>query len=265
MAFFEVKLRSEVLGMGASVDVVIPQKPSRGNIGISSAETGDTFPTLFLLHGMSDDQTIWHRRTSIERYADEHGIAVVMPTTNLGWYTDMHFGYRWRTYIGEELPRLLRSFFPGMSDKREDTYLSGNSMGGYGSLALAFTYPETFSIAAPLSGAFDPEHMYDPNHPENTYIFDMFGPIDEYYGSKNDLFALAEKVKESGAPMPEIYIGCGTEDGLITVNRKMRDHLTSLGYDVTYSEAPGGHEWGYWDREIQKVLNYIDSRRKEVR
>lgn len=262
MAFFELKIHSEVLGMAVSVDAIVPQKPSRGNIGISPRETGDTFPTLYLLHGMSDDHTIWHRRTSIERYADEHGIAVVMPTTNLGWYTDMKFGYRWRTYIGEELPGIMRDFFPGMSDKREDTYLSGNSMGGYGSLALAFTYPETFSIAAPLSGAFNPKHLFHADNPENTYFFDMFGPFDEYDGSKNDLFWLAEKLKESGAPMPEIYIGCGSEDWLLEVNRKMRDHLTELGYSVTYKESPGGHEWAYWDREIQDVLNYIDRSRK---
>ncbi|MBQ2727447.1 MAG: esterase family protein, partial [Clostridia bacterium] len=84
MALFEVNFFSEVLGMGMSMNVVIPQK-TRGNIGVTEGDTGDRIPVLWLLHGMSDDHTTWLRRTSIERYAEEKGLAVVMPTTYLGW------------------------------------------------------------------------------------------------------------------------------------------------------------------------------------
>ncbi|MBR5681136.1 MAG: esterase family protein, partial [Clostridia bacterium] len=84
MAFLEFNFFSDVLGMAMSMNVVLPQR-TRGNIGVNPGEAGETFPTLWLLHGMSDDHTIWMRRTSIERYAEEHGIAVVMPTTYLGW------------------------------------------------------------------------------------------------------------------------------------------------------------------------------------
>ncbi len=259
MAFLEVNFFSDALGMAMSMNVVLPQK-TRGNIGVNPGETGETYPTLYLLHGMSDDHTTWMRRTSIERYAEEHGVAVVMPTTYLGWYTDMKYGYRYRTFIGDELVKRCRSFFPGMSNKREDTYVSGNSMGGYGSLALALTYPETFGYCAPLSAAFDPIHLYSP---DNHFFTDIYGEPDEFKGSDNDLFALAEKRKADGSPLPKLFISCGQSDFLLADNRRMRDHLTALGYDAAYREPDGAHTWGFWDREIQLVLNWIDEKRKE--
>ena len=263
MAFLEVNFFSDVLGMAMSMNVVLPQR-TRGNIGVTPGETGAAFPTLWLLHGMSDDHTIWMRRTSIERYAEERGLAVVMPTTYLGWYTDMKYGYRYRTFLGEELPKICRSFFPGMSAKREDNYISGNSMGGYGSLALALTYPENYGVCAPLSAAFDPTHLYNPEHPENTFFTDIYGPIDEFAGSPNDLFHMAEVRAADGSSLPKLFIDCGQSDFLLADNHRMRDHLTALGYDLTYREPDGAHTWGFWDREIQNVLNFIDETRKEI-
>lgn len=263
MALFEVNFFSEVLGMEMSMNVVIPQK-TRGNIGVTEGDTGDRIPVLWLLHGMSDDHTTWLRRTSVERYAEEKGLAVVMPTTYLGWYTDMYTGYNYRTFIGEELPKIVQNMFPALSDRREDNYIAGNSMGGYGSLALAFTYPEQYAIAAPLSGAFDPKWLYDPKHPEKTYFTDIYGKIEDFDGSKNDLYALSKNLKESGKPMPKIFIWCGTEDFLFSENQRMRDHLVSIGWDLTYTQTPGNHSWGYWDREIRSILNFIDNYRKGI-
>ncbi len=250
MAFLEVKFFSDVLGMCMSMNVILPQNVS------------GKYPTLYLLHGMSDDHTTWSRLTSIERYAEAEGIAVVMPTTYLGWYTDMKLGGKYRTFVGEELPNICRSFFPMMSNRREDNYLAGNSMGGYGSAAIALTYPDSFSIAAPLSGAFDPKWLYDKNHPENTYFGDIFGDIDAFDGSPNDLWHLAKTVREAGGNVPKFFVWCGTEDFLFSVNTAFRDHLVSLGYDITYTQSPGNHSWYYWDREIQSVLRYIREYRK---
>ncbi|MBO6053364.1 MAG: esterase family protein, partial [Clostridia bacterium] len=172
--------------------------------------------------------------------------------------------YRYRTFIGEELPKICRSFFPGMGAKREDNYVSGNSMGGYGSLALALTYPENYGVCAPLSAAFDPTHLHNPEHPENTFFTDIFGPIDDFAGSVNDLFHMAEVRKNDGSPLPKLYIDCGQSDFLLHDNHRMRDCLTALGYDVTYREPDGAHTWGFWDREIQNVLTFIDAYRKEI-
>ena len=112
MALMHVDFFSNVLGMCTQMDVILPQQTT-GQIGMEGTASS-TFPTLYLLHGMSDDHTIWQRRTSIERYVSDLGIAVVMPTTHLAWYTDTQYGYRYFDYISRELPEICRSFFKGM-------------------------------------------------------------------------------------------------------------------------------------------------------
>lgn len=118
MAFLQVDFFSDVLQMCMQMNVILPQKTSK-QIGLSGIRKDGKYPTLYLLHGMSDDYTVWERRTSIERYASELGIAVVMPGTHLGWYTDMKHGLPYWTYFSEELPKICRTFFPNMSDRRK--------------------------------------------------------------------------------------------------------------------------------------------------
>ncbi len=255
MALLEVKFYSEVLGMQTSMNVLLPQR-TVGNIGVATGEVADSYPVLYLLHGMSDDHTIWSRRTKIELNTDWRGMAIVMPTTYLGWYTDMKHGPKYRKFIGEELPKICRRLFPGISAKREDTYIAGNSMGGYGAMAIALTYPETFSAAGLLSGAVDPRFLYDM-WGSHGYYRDIFGRPEEFDGSENDLFHLAELRVNEGGKLPKLYMWCGSEDFLVEYNHKMHDHLTAIGYPHVYSECPGDHSWGHWDREIENILCYI--------
>ena len=138
MAFMDFKFFSESLGMQTEVYVVMPQKSSAGEIGVETLvcagelvmAEAKKYKCLYLLHGLSDDHTIWLRRTSIERYATEYGICVVMPCGHRSFYTDMKYGGKYYTYIAKELPRVIREFF-NVSDKREDNYIAGLSMGGY--------------------------------------------------------------------------------------------------------------------------------------
>ncbi len=260
MAFLQVNFFSSVLGMCTAMNVILPQTTStRGLIGVDTADADVTYPVLYLLHGMSDDHTIWSRRTSIERYADERGIAVVMPTTELGWYTNMKHGRQWRSFIGEELPAICHDFFPRISQKREDTYIAGLSMGGYGAYALAMTYPEQYSAAAALSAAFLPLRFGRDTEP---FWQDIFGTMSEYTGGENDLIALSSRLVREGAPLPRLYMWCGTEDGLYSQNIAMRDHLNKLGWeDFTYEESAGNHNWRCWDEKIQTVLAWLHAGR----
>ena len=260
MAFLQVNFFSSVLGMCTAMNVILPQTTStRGLIGVDTADVDVTYPVLYLLQGMSDDHTIWSRRTSIERYADERGIAVVMPTTELGWYTNMKHGRRWRTYIGEELPAICHDFFPRISQKREDTYIAGLSMGGYGAYALAMTYPEQYSAAAGLSGAYMPLRFGRDTEP---FWQDIFGTMSDFTGSENDLVATSSRLVREGAPLPRLYMWCGTEDGLYSQNLAMRDHLNAIGWeDFTFEESAGNHNWKCWDEKIQTVLAWIHAGR----
>ena len=151
MAFIQCGFFSEVLGLSTSMNVILPQS-SAGQIGMEGKSFSEKHHTLYLLHGLSDDHTIWMRRTSIERYAASLGIAVVMPAVHRSFYTDMANGYNYWTFVSEELPAIARSFFP-LSDAREDNFVAGLSMGGYGAFKLALRCPDKFAAAASLSGA----------------------------------------------------------------------------------------------------------------
>ncbi len=257
MALMHVDFSSSALGMCVQMDVILPQKPT-GMIGITDNAPKGKYPTLYLLHGMSDDHTIWQRRTSIERYATEKGIAVVMPCVHLAWYTDMYRGQKYWTYISQELPAICRQFFPNMSDKREDTWAAGLSMGGYGALKLGLNASETFSKVISLSGGLDICALVEKKMlSADTYWENVFGPADKVKGSENDLFAAAERLKASGKPLPDVYMWCGTEDFLYDQNVRMREHLKKLGFNLMYTECPGDHQWKYWDEHIQNGLNWI--------
>ena len=174
-------------------------------------------------------------------------------------YSDTQYGYRYWEYISHELPEICRSFFRGMSDRREDTFAAGLSMGGYGAFKLGLRASDTFSAAASLSGGLDIVDIINAErHVGNQPLWrGIFGDPASVPGSDNDLFALSEKLKASGKPLPKLFMWCGTEDFLYQQNLKMRDHLNGLGYDLTYRETPGDHQWCYWDREIQNVLKWL--------
>lgn len=247
MAHLVVDYYADALGVQTRMHVLLPQRLAAGKA-----------KTLYLLHGMSDDEGTWMRRTSIERYAEEKGLAVVMPDGGLGWYTDMYRGLAWFKFISGELPALCRRFFPILSDKREDTYIGGNSMGGYGALKCALRAPQTFSKVISLSGALDAADTAINNTVPATrrYWEDVFGPAEDVSGSENDLFAAATALTDP-ALRPRIYMWCGTEDFLYGQNTRMRDHLRALGYDLTYEESPGDHQWRYWDKKIADALDWL--------
>ena len=257
MALLHTDFFSNVLGMCVQMDVILPQRTT-GQIGMEGKSRSGKYPTLYLLHGLSDDHTIWQRRTSIERYAADLGIAVVMPCTHRAWYTDTAFGMNYWTYISRELVDICRDFFPNMSTRREDTWAAGLSMGGYGALKLGLRASETFSKAASLSGAVDIAGVSAPlSDARKVYWESVFGPFDKLKGSYNDLFAAAEELKASGKSLPDLFMWCGTEDTLIRSNRAMRNQLKALGYSLAYSESPGDHQWKYWDEQIKNVLAWM--------
>jgi putative tributyrin esterase len=251
---------SEVLHLSTSMDVILPLR--KWNPNTTEPEAGH--PTLYLLHGHSDDHTIWQRRTSIERYVEGLDLAVVMPAVHRSFYTDMAIGYRYWTFISEELPFVARALFH-LSAAREDNFVAGLSMGGYGAFKLALSHPERFAAAASLSGAVDIARVANNKDPERqSEMQRIFGDSDRIRGSKNDLFHLAKKVAASMGPKPRLYQWCGTEDFLYKGNLHFGRHLEKLGLELRYEESPGTHEWKYWDEQIQIVLDWLNLRKLDL-
>lgn len=262
MALLHVDFFSDVLGMSMNMDVILPQQ-TQGQIGMEGKGAEGKYKTMYLLHGMSDDQTIWQRRTSIERYVSKLGIAVVMPTTHLAFYTDTTYGMKYWTFVSQELPKICREFFPQMSEKREDTLAAGLSMGGYGAWKLGLGASDTFGAAASLSGALDMAEDYrrnvdgaDEESGRVSLFRGIFGSAETLEGSDNDLLALAEKLAAGKKELPRLYAWCGTEDFLYQGNLTAWEHVKKLGYDLTCEQSAGDHQWKYWDEKIQDVLRW---------
>ncbi len=253
MARVQLDMHSDALGHATTVEVILPQA-ARTQIGMDSTRR-ETFPTLYLLHGLSDDQTIWGRRTSIERYASRYGIAVVMPNGGRSWYTDMAHGERYFTYIAEELPALCRSFFCGMSDRPEANYIAGLSMGGYGAWKIALRQPGRWGGVASFSGAMDVAHRTDRFG--TPYWEDVFGPSERLEGSEEDVYALARRAVAEHALPEKMYLACGTEDFFFPDTQKMQQILASSGRPFVYRAVPGDHTWELWDAEVEQALAYF--------
>lgn len=249
MALFQGTIRSKTLDCWCNLNVLLPQ------------EHQGPMPVLYLLHGLSGNQSDWTRSTSIERYAEKYHLAIIMPDAGRSFYTDMAQGPRYWTFISKELPALCENLFP-LSHRREDRFAAGLSMGGYGAMKLGLTCPNRFAAVASLSGALqmDPKYHFEQS-PEDFQreLIRMFGPPEKFAGSKNDLFSLADKLALHPEKAPKMFVACGTEDFLLEGNRQFRDTYGKV-FDLTYMESPGTHEWGFWDAYIQKVLAWLPLR-----
>lgn len=252
MALIHANFYSETLGMERSMDVILPQ--SQNGIGQTGQQEQGKTPVLYLLHGASDDHTIWQRRTSIERYAVAKGLAVVIPCTDLGFYCDMKYGYDFYQFFSKELPKLVHEFFPMISQERKDTFIAGLSMGGFGAFKLAINCPEQYSYAASLSGYLDP--VMGMQEMGEGFLQDVMGSTEETARSINDLPWRLRQQLEAETELPQLFMCCGTEDFLYKMNRHFYETFKDQ-LQLTYWEEPGTHEWGFWDRNIQRVLDWL--------
>ncbi len=257
MPLVECQFHSEALGLRTTSNVILPHPTKRtGGRG--------PYPTLYLLHGLTGDHTCWLRQIPIERYVEPFNLAVVTCDGHRSRYTDMAIGWRYGTYLTEELPFIARSLFP-LSPARKDNFVAGASMGGYGAFKWALRKPEMFAAAASLSGAFRIASGMDPRmaDPARRREFrGIFGALGKLRGSEHDLFALSRRAARKKLRLPALYQCCGTEDHLLEINRRFFEQGRKLGLPLTYEESPGGHEWNYWDRQIRRVLEWLPLSRR---
>ena len=247
MAFFQVGYFSSVLGKQMAFNAVFPDNVIAEN---------KKFPVVYLLHGLSDDHTIWLRRSNIERYATLYGTAVIMPNGDRSLYTDMKHGSAWFKAISEELPSFVNRMFP-VSTERKDTFIAGLSMGGYGALKTALHFPERFAAAGIMSAVTDIVDKFSNDTFDKNMWQNIFGSPEETIANGNDIFTLIEKVSQQ-TQKPDIIHFCGNEDFLLKDNRKLCDALERLKWqNYLYQETPGAHSWEFWDRHIQDILKHF--------
>lgn len=254
MGLMHFSFLPQSLGFHTNVYVILP---------FDKKKVKKDYPVLYLLHGGGGNAQDWIRYTSIERYAEENEIAVIMPEVGgLSFYGDMVHGYKYYTYLTQELPMVLNCFLP-LSNKREDHFVAGLSMGGYGAYKWAFDKPEYFAAAANLSGISFTEDMFDESRGEferharqdQKGICNLvWGGYENMVGTKNDTRYMVLYAAEMKADLPRMYAAVGTADFSYEYAKKYLDFMKSNGIEVTYEEFPGGHEWKVWDEAIQRFI-----------
>ncbi len=263
MALITCEFFSDALELSVTMRVILPQPTATHAHHYPGQAMKPPHPTLYLLHGLGDNSSAWTRQTSIERYAWKRNLAVVMPDVHRSFYADMVHGHKYWTFVSEELPRVSRQFFH-LSNRREDNFVAGLSMGGYGAFKLALSHPDRFAAAASLSGALDRTSRLESSDKLNAEFTNVFGDLSAYPGSKNDLLHLAVELAKGDRPHPALIHFCGTADFCYPENIAFRDHLRGLGIESAFREHPGrDHEWGYWDQTIQDVIEWLPLRAED--
>ncbi len=254
MAVLRCDFFSDALSLSTSMTVILPQA-TRTQIGLAGTASASPPPVLYLLHGMSDDHTTWLRRTSIERYVAPLGLAVVIPQVHRSYYTDEAYGGSFWTFLSDELPGLVRGFFR-VSERREDTFVAGLSMGGYGAMKWALREPGRFAAAASLSGALDiAGTTLTRSRPEDPMLARrLFGEA-TVAGSDADLLHLLAQADP--AALPALRLWCGRQDGLLSASQRFHQACTAAGLPVELEVGAGDHDWAYWDARIRDVLAWL--------
>lgn len=240
MAHIRCDFRSEVLDMNTSMTVILPEQ-----IKLSSVKV------VYLLHGLADNCSGWSRYTSVERYARKYNLALVIPEVQRSFYTDMNYGMKYFKFIHEELSTICMGFF-GFSGKREDTYLMGLSMGGYGALKCALTTPESYAGCAMFSAITDIEKAV--NQAKD-------GKSEEYHAIFGN--SVAKEANPYSLLMqdhdyyPSFYVACGDDDIRLFHSEKIVSALTEKQISVKYENWSGDHNWDFWDEAVRRAFDYF--------
>lgn len=256
MAYLTMNYFSKALMRTVTINAIIP---------IDKDNHQKTFKTLYLLHGIFGNYTDWVNGTRVQRWAEDHDLAVIMPSAENKFYVDNEKSLEFHSrFIGEELIQVTRDCFP-LSKKREDTFIGGLSMGGYGAITNGLKYHKTFGAIIGLSSALIVEQLHEKTDEEGVeylnrrcYLETVFGDLDQVVGSDKDYKALALRLKNKKVKMPRIYLACGSEDFLIKENRDFHNFLLKHHIEHTYKESPGIHNWDFWDEYIEKAILWLD-------
>lgn len=241
MAFSTIQYQSRSLQKASAFNVIFPDDPAIPR----------PWGVFYLLHGLSDDHTIWARRTSIERYVGTLPLVVVMPDGGRGWYTDAVEGLAYEKDLMEDVVGLIDRTFPVRAE-RAGRAIGGLSMGGYGAVKLGLKHHTKFGSVNSHSGAVGV--LRDPAAlgrfgPEMRRIFGA-----NPQGGAEDPFAIVERIDHG--LIPPMRIDCGTSDFLLDQNRSFHAHLDSLHIAHEYAEFPGGHDWAYWDEHVRQAIAF---------
>lgn len=246
MALIELDFRSQALGYHEEVVVTLPDMPG-------------TYPTLWLYHGANQDATEWLRQSSIERYANKRGLAVVMPTVSNGHGMDMAHGMDYYTMLADELPAAVRYLLPCLSRERDKNFTAGASMGGYVAYKIALNHPDDYCAAGAFAGALDIVNIVGGTAGDrikpNTFS-NAFGTADDIRETESDIIWRAETLVKEGR-CPRLWSLVGYNDfgyrQVLGANAKFK----AAGADICEVYDEGTHSFDLWDRHVEPFFDWL--------
>lgn len=268
MSILTYTFESEYLNNNTQVSVILPDKPRAIPPG-DFYGSGKKYKVLWLLHGTYGDYTDWVRKTNIELYAAEKDLAVVMPSalnSNYSNWKDSMLGFNMYDYLTEELMPLMYGWLP-ISDRREDNFIAGLSMGGRGTIKYAVNHPDKFAAAAVLSatpmdlsrmGPDNPCPMLNTDDERTRTTLLNAGGLEAFRNSNENVWAILDEKAKTGE-LPKLMFACGEEDALLYgLFCEFRAHAKEIGLDAHWFTLPGyRHEWRFWDAAIQEALRFF--------
>lgn len=219
--------------------------------------------TLYLLHGFTGSTADWLTGSLIQELAIKYNLAVVMPSGENSFYLNgKGLGRGYETFTAEELPSYCQRTF-GLSDRPEDNFIGGLSMGGFGAIHTALKYPERFGKMFGLSSAMivngiiglKPGSTYGDG--DYDYFEQTFGDLEQLAESPNNPEYLVKMRKAKGETIQPVFMACGSEDFLLRQNHEFRDFLIKEGVDLTYKESPGIHDWKFWNEYLEPAIQWL--------
>lgn len=270
MALCKIDYYSGAMRQKMGVCVIIPE--NKWGYSLADRPAGYRYPTLWLLCGGGFDHTDWVRYSAIELYAAKRGIAVVLPGVSYSGYVNTAEGdFRWWDQIACELPEYLRRVFP-LSENREDNFVAGFSMGGYGAFKFAMQHPEMFAACGNFSGPIGiiPRTPVKPGEklgqpclrddfcePQFATLWASFGSAALRRNTPDDNLYMLEKHVREGTALPKFYMAIGAQDPGARDGYAVMDYMKALGVDVFDVRDEGMHDWVYCNRHIKAFLDWI--------
>ncbi|WP_049945428.1 alpha/beta hydrolase [Butyrivibrio sp. AC2005] len=253
MSFSEVHFLSDSLKQGVSCAVFMPEKGPFG----SDAEP--PYKTVYFLPGYSGDYSSIITMLGIRKQAELKGLAIVMPNGQNAFYIDHpERNANYSKFIGEELIERTRDMFR-LSDKREDTYIAGISMGGYGALLNGIRYHDVFSKVAAFSPAANPWTLLaDPEKggfgaEEFAYYF---GTKEEYENGPWNIMKLYSEADK--CDIPELFIGNGDHDIAVdTQVDELRQTLDKAEVPYRFFGTEGNHDFDTWEKMLDPAFSFL--------
>lgn len=258
MAQFSGTFFSNALQRKVPFTAIIPTNDDTNSVHEGQKHSHQPKKTLHLLHGWDGSDEDWLLNVRIYELASERNIAIILPVGENSFYVDHANGNEYGRFIGEDLLDKTREIFH-LSKEREDTWIAGLSMGGYGALSNGFKYSETFGKVATFSSrvlsrrdAPNEERLDD--HLINLRLKAIIGSDTlADLASENDPYELVLNRKAG----QDLFLACGLEDIIYKENKAFHEYLSEQKIDHKYIELPGGHDWDFWNEIIVKAVDWM--------